>query len=78
MKIVQFIRNDSLYGVCYNVGEIAGFEDGIAAALIAKGFAVLHGDGKPKKVGERIPDSIESGNWAGAALASHIAALKQR
>ena len=39
MKIVRFIRNDSLFNICYNVDDIAGFENEIADILIAKGFA---------------------------------------
>jgi hypothetical protein len=51
---------------------------GTMIGLIRYNFAVLHGDGKPRKVGERIADEASSGNWAGEAVASHIAALKQR
>jgi hypothetical protein len=78
MKIVEFIKNDMI-GLCaYNVGDIAGWPDEIADRLIARGFAKLHGDGKVKQVGRKIPDDIGSGYWAGAAVADHIAALKQR
>jgi hypothetical protein len=78
MKIVEFIKPDLLHNTVYNIGEIAGFEDWIADNLIKRGYAVLHGDGKPKAVGRKIPDDIGSGYWAGAAVADHIAALKQR
>jgi hypothetical protein len=52
MRIVRFLKND----LPYLQGEIAGFPDHIASKLIEKGFAVLHGDGKPKQTGTRIPD----------------------
>jgi hypothetical protein len=78
MKIVEFIKNDLIGQCVYCVGEIAGWPDDIADRLIARGFAKLHGDGKPKIVGHRIPDDLGSGYWAGAAIAEHIAALKQR
>jgi hypothetical protein len=78
MKVVQFIKNDLINGVCYNVNDIAGFEDRIANYLIERKYAVLHGDGKPKQVGHRIPDGMDSGYWAGQAVADHIAALRQR
>jgi hypothetical protein len=78
MKIVEFTRNDLIGQCVYSVGEIAGWPDEIADRLIARGFAKLVGDGKPKPVGHRVPDDIGSGYWAGAAVADHIAALKQR
>jgi hypothetical protein len=78
MKIVQFIKNDLLGNCVYCVGEIAGFEDWIADNLIKRGYAVLHGDGKPKVVGRKIPDDIASGYWAGESVAQHINSLKQR
>jgi hypothetical protein len=78
MKIVEFTKNDLIGNCVYQVGEIAGWPDDIADRLIARGFAKLHGDGKPKATGHRIPDDIGSGYWAGAAVADHIAALKQR
>jgi hypothetical protein len=53
MKIVEFIRNDLINGVVYNVGEVAGWSDEIADRLIARGYAKLHGDGKPKAVGQQ-------------------------
>jgi hypothetical protein len=52
MRIVRFIKND----LPYLQGEIAGFPDHIASKLIEKGFVVLHGDGKPKQVGQKVPD----------------------
>jgi len=78
MKIVEFTKNDLIGQCAYNVGEVAGFEDWIADNLIKRGFAKLVGDGKPKVVGRKIPDDIGSGYWAGAAVAEHINALKQR
>jgi hypothetical protein len=78
IKIIELTRGTMIGLIRYNPGEICGFEPRIADILIKENFAVLHGDGKPRKVGERIPDEIGSGNWAGAAVASHIAALKQR
>jgi hypothetical protein len=78
MRIVEFIKNDLTGNCVYNVGEIAGFEDWVVDNLIKKGYAKLHGDGKPKAVGHRVPDGMDSGYWAGAAAADHIAALKQR
>jgi hypothetical protein len=78
MKIVEFTKNDLIGNCVYQVGEIAGWPDEIADRLIARGYARLHGDGKPKQVGHRVPDDIGSGFWAGAAVADHIAALKQR
>jgi hypothetical protein len=78
MKIVEFIKPDLLHNTVYNIGEIAGFDDWIADNLIKRGYAKLHGDGKPKAVGHRVPDGMDSGYWAGAAVADHIAALKQR
>jgi hypothetical protein len=57
MRIVRFIKND----LPYLKDEIAGFPDHIAEKLIAKGFAVQEGNGKPKIVGERIPDPLEFG-----------------
>jgi hypothetical protein len=78
MKIVEFVKNDLINSVVFNVGEIAGFDDWIADNLIKMGYARLHGDGKPKAVGHRIPDGMDSGFWAGSAVADHIAALKQR
>jgi hypothetical protein len=78
MKIVEFIRNDLIGQCVYNIGEVAGWPDDIADRLIARGFAKLVGDGKPKVVGRRVPDSMDSGYWAGSAVAEHIAALKQR
>jgi hypothetical protein len=78
MKVVKFVKNDLLGNCVYNIDEIAGFEDWIADNLIKKGYAVLHGDGKPKVVGHRIPDGMDSGYWAGSAVAEHIASLKQR
>ncbi|HEY8124518.1 MAG TPA: hypothetical protein VIF88_03750 [Methylocystis sp.] len=57
MRIVRFIKND----LPYLKDEIAGFQDHVAEKLIAKGFVVLHGDGKPKQVGSRIPDPLEFG-----------------
>jgi hypothetical protein len=78
MKIVEFIKNDLIDDCVYNKGEIAGWPDDIADRLIARGFAKLHGDGKPKQVGHRVPDVMDSGYWAGSAVAEHIAALKQR
>jgi hypothetical protein len=78
MKIVEYIQNDMTGGQCvYTVGEIAGWPDEIADRLITRGYAKLHGDGKPKSVGHRVPDGMDSGYWAGAAVAEHIAALKQ-
>jgi hypothetical protein len=78
MKIVEFIRNDLIGNCVYCVGEVAGWPDEVADRLIARGFAKLHGDGKPKVVGRKIPDDIGSGYWAGAAVAEHIAQLKTR
>jgi hypothetical protein len=79
MKIVvEFTKNDLIHGIVYNVGEIAGFDDWIAENLLKSRFAVLHGDGKPKVVGHRVPDGMDSGYWAGEAAADRIAALKQR
>jgi hypothetical protein len=52
MRVVRFIRND----LPFLSGEVAGFRDDVAEKLIAKGFAVLHGDGKPKQTGARVPD----------------------
>jgi hypothetical protein len=78
MKVVEFTKNDLIGNCVYSVGEIAGFEDWIADNLIKRGYAVLHGDGRPKAVGHRVPDGMDSGYWAGAAVAEHIAALKQR
>ena len=58
MKIVEFLKHD----LPYAKGEIAGFPDRVAEKLISKGFAKLHGgDGKPKQVGERIPDPLDFG-----------------
>jgi hypothetical protein len=37
-------------------GDVAGFPPEIADKLIERKFAVLHGDGKPKPVGHKIPD----------------------
>jgi hypothetical protein len=54
-KIVKFTKNDLILGVCYSAGEIAGFEDRIADNLIKREFAELHGDGRPVKVGGRLP-----------------------
>jgi hypothetical protein len=78
MKIVEFTRNDLIGNCVYCVGEVAGWPDDIADRLIARGFAKLHGDGKPKQVGHRVPDGLDSGYWAGSAVADHIASLKQR
>ena len=78
MKIVEFTRNDLIGNCVYLVGEIAGWPDEIADRLIQRGYARLHGDGKPKAVGRRVPDGMDSGYWAGPAVAEHIAALKQR
>jgi hypothetical protein len=78
VKIVRFIKNDLINGVVFNVGEVAGWEDWIADNLIKRGFAELVGDGKPKQVGHRVPDGMDSGYWAGAAVAEHIASLRQR
>lgn len=55
MKVVKFVKNDLIGGVVFNVGEIAGFEDRIADNLIKREYAVLHGDGHPKKVGGPLP-----------------------
>ena len=78
MKIVEFIKPDLIGNCVYCVGDVAGWPDEIADRLITRGYAKLHGDGKPKAVGHRIPDDLGSGYWAGAAVADHIAALKQR
>jgi hypothetical protein len=67
------VNRNSRMGVCQSLKGLV-----LARANIARGFAKLHGDGKPKAVGHRIPDDIGSGYWAGAAVAEHIAALKQR
>jgi hypothetical protein len=78
MKVVVFTKNDLIGGVVYNIREVAGWPDEIADRLIHRGFAKLHGDGKPREVGHRVPDGMGSGYWAGAPVAEHIAALKQR
>jgi len=79
MKIVEYIRNDMTDArCCYNIGDVAGWADEIADRLIQRGYAKLYGDGKPKPIGHRVPDGMDSGYWAGAAVAEHIAALKQR
>jgi hypothetical protein len=78
MKILELTRNDLIGNCVYCVGDIAGWPDEIADRLIARGFAKLHRDGKPKAVGHRIPDDIGSGFWAGSAVAEHIASLRQR
>jgi hypothetical protein len=78
MKVVRFIRDDFMSPIRYGEGEIAGFEDAVADRLIARGYAVLHGDGKPKKVGQKIVDEPGSGYWSGAENSAQIAALKSR
>jgi hypothetical protein len=79
MKIIEYIKNDMTGGfVAYSIGEIVGWPDDIADRLIQRGFAKLHGDGRPKDVGHRIPDGADSGYWAGAAVAERIAALKAK
>ncbi len=55
MKVVKFVKNDLIGGIVFNVDEIAGFEDRVADNLIKKEFAVLHGDGRPVKVGTKLP-----------------------
>lgn len=52
MIIVRFLKND----LPYTKGEVAGFPDRVASKLIDLGFAILEGDGKPKPVGQKIPD----------------------
>jgi hypothetical protein len=71
MKIVRFIKPDLINGICYSPDEIAGWEDWIADNLIKRGYAVLHGDAKPKVVGRRIPDEPTD-------LEKQIAELKKR
>jgi hypothetical protein len=78
MKIVEFIKNDLIGNCVYCVGEIGGWPDDIADRLIQRGYARLYGGGKPKAVGHRVPDGMDSGYWAGSVVAEHIAALKQR
>jgi hypothetical protein len=43
MKIVKFLKTAGRY----NAGQIAGFDDDLAATMIAQGTVVLHGDGRP-------------------------------
>lgn len=54
-KIVEFLKNDLIGSIVFNVGEVAGFDDKTADTLITKGFAKLKGDGKSVKVGEKLP-----------------------
>lgn len=54
-KIVKFTKNDLIGGVVFNVGDVAGFDEAVAEKLIKREFAVLEGDGRPKKVGEKLP-----------------------
>lgn len=54
MKIVRFLKND----LPYISGEVAGFQDHVAAKLISTGFAELHNGGAPKKTGEKGPPLI--------------------
>jgi hypothetical protein len=74
-KIVEMIRNDIVRGCQFNKGEICGFDDFVADNLIRQGFAQMHGDGKPKKVSQEIPDEIGSGYFAGPQIAEKIKAL---
>jgi hypothetical protein len=75
MKIVEYIKPDFIGGVCYAAGEICGWPDEVADKLIAKGFAVLYGDGKPKAAGGRIPNAKD---WFDEpALNDHVAKLKK-
>jgi hypothetical protein len=75
MKILVFIRNDLIYGTVYNAGEIAGFDDRVADNLISKGYAKLHGDGKKREVGAKIPGAEDF--WTDPKLAEHVAGLKR-
>jgi hypothetical protein len=80
MKVVEFLRNDMLGGVAYSIGEIAGFDDVVADKLMnpnrpGGAFAKLHGDGKPKAAGGRIPNAKD---WFDQpALNDHVAKLRK-
>jgi hypothetical protein len=75
MKIVVFLKNDFIGGIAYNAGEICGWPDHIADRLIAKDFAKLYGDGKPKVIFGKIPGAEDF--WTEPKLAEHVAQLKK-
>ncbi len=60
MVCVRFLRND----LPYLKGELAGFPRAQAERLIKLGFAEQHGDGKPVRIGGRVPEPIDSGYWS--------------
>ncbi len=57
MVIVKFLRHD----LPYLKDELAGFPRPQAEKLIRLGYAQLHGDGKPVRVGGRVPEPADSG-----------------
>jgi hypothetical protein len=75
MKIVVFTKNDFIAGIAYNAGEICGWPDHIADRLIARGYARLSGDGKPKVVDGKIPGAEDF--WPETKLAEHVDKLKK-
>jgi hypothetical protein len=75
MKIVVFTRTDFINGVAFSPGEICGWPDHVADRLVAKGFATLYGDGKPKVVDGKIP--LAKDWWDNAQLAEHVDKLKR-
>jgi hypothetical protein len=75
MKIVEFRKNDLIGNCVYCVGEIAGWPDDVADRLIAKGYAVLYGDGKPQLAGGKIPGAKDWLDKQG--LDEHVAKLKK-
>ena len=80
--VVKFLKPDFLLGIAYCPGEVAGFDAWIGERLIAKGYAVLHGDGKPKLAGGRIPGARGYGpeDWDRGDMdqvEAHVAELKK-
>jgi hypothetical protein len=60
-KVVEFLRVDTILNCAYGPGDVAGFPDEIADRLMnpnrpGGAYAKLHGDGKPKPFGRKIPD----------------------
>ena len=80
--VVKFLKPDFLLGIAFSPGEIAGFESWIAMRLIEKKYAVLHGDGKPKQAGGKIPGARGYGpeDWDRGDMdqvEAHVAELKK-
>ena len=46
MKVIKFVKPCYVQSLCYNPGEIAGFEVEVADELIKQEFAVAYKEGK--------------------------------